>query len=225
MNKVFILFKIFRVSSDFKYQKNVVLGNHLRTKKSEPPWHAQVRDHLELEMFIDRNEMTHYSEAFAIHPTDELPMMLINEDIFEFFGGNHIKVLITPTVIMSDKSLKALKPSERLCYFEGERKLQFFKVYTKHNCKIECFSKFMLNVCDCVPFDIVRDHDTEVCGIADYSCYTLTKTNFLDNGLTMMQAESPILSSGRQSSCSCWPPCDTISYGIEIRESKLREDE
>lgn len=217
--------KIFRVSSDFKYQRNIVLGNNLRTKKLQPPWRAQARNHLKLEMVIDPNEMTHYSEAFTIHPTDELPTMLMEEDIFEFSGAKHIEMVITPTVIMSDKSLKALKPSERLCYFEGERKLRFLKIYTKHNCKIECFSKLMFDFCECVPFDFVRDDDTEVCGIADYFCYTFAKKSFLDNELTMMQAASPILSSGRQSSCSCLPPCDTISYDIEIRESKLEQNE
>lgn len=213
------------MSRDFKYQGNLILESHLRTKKSQHPWHAQVRDHLKLEMFIDPNEMTHYSEAFTVHPTNELPMMLIKEDIFEFSAARHIEVLITPTVMVSDKSLKALEPSERLCYFEGEKKLRFFKIYTRQNCKIECFSNFMFKLCDCVPFDIVRNAETEVCGIADYFCHNFAKKSFLDNDLTMMQAASPILSSGRQSSCSCWPPCDTISYDIEVRESKLRANE
>lgn len=68
-------------------------------------------------------------------------------------------------VIQSDADLRKPQPSERSCYFEDERKLRFFKVYTRQNCKIRYFSNFSREACNCVSFDLVRDPDTRVCGI------------------------------------------------------------
>lgn len=55
-------------------------------------------------------------------------MLWSQEEVFEFSEGKVLEILITPIVIKSDKNLLALELSERKCYFEGERKLQFFKV-------------------------------------------------------------------------------------------------
>lgn len=76
-----------------------------------------------------------------------------------------------PSVIRSDDSLKMLKPTERMCYFEGEKKLQFFKTYTKHNCDIEFLPilprQLYSELCNCVPFNFPRDSITRLCGIDD----------------------------------------------------------
>lgn len=180
------------------------------------PWHAAVTESLELDLFVDTDFMAQFSEAFTVHPPDEFPMMLQTEDIFEFTGGRKLEVLIAPSVIRSDKSLKALAPSDRSCYFEGERKLNYFKVYTKQNCKIECFSNFVQKICNCVPFDVVRELETKVCGIAAESrdCLLDMEMDFRDYGPT-----------GKLASCSCLSLCDSVSYDIEIRESKLQGNE
>lgn len=204
---------IHRVARDFQYQKNVVLGNHSRTKESKFPWHASASESLELDLFIDTDKMLRYSEAFSFHPTNELPMQLLKEDVLEFTGGLNLEVLITPAIIRSDESLKSLKPSERSCYFEGERKLRFFQIYTKQNCQVECFSNFSLQTCKCVPFDTVRSPDTKICGLEteEIYCYSDLKSVFIDARTTKFQA-----------SCSCLSPCNSVTYSFEIREAKLK---
>lgn len=119
-----------------------MLGDHLKTKKHEAPWNALASDSLELEIYVKPDKMIAFSETFTIHPAIELPMMLDKTELFEFSGGKQLEILIKPAVIKSDESLKALEPSDRSCYFEGERELRFFKVYTKRNCAIECFSNY-----------------------------------------------------------------------------------
>lgn len=158
--------------------------------------------------------MTLFSEAFSVHPTDELPMMMLRANVFEFAGGKHLEVMITPNIIRADESLEALDPSDRLCYLEGERKLRFFKVYTKHNCEVECFSNSSREVCNCVSFDVVRDPDTKVCDITDddVSCHFEMMKEFIHNPPT-----------GRRNLCSCLSLCDSVSYNIEVRESKLQD--
>lgn len=137
-------------------------------------------------------------------------------NLFEFSGGKHLEVLIKPAVIKSDDSLKTLTPAERSCYFQEERKLQFFKIYTKRNCEIECFSNYSRETCGCVPFDVVRDPDTRVCGVtrADLDCNYEVSMLFKD-----------YRSTGKLASCLCLTPCDWVTYSLEIRESTMRQVE
>lgn len=171
---------------------------------------------LELGIFVDPDPRVEFSDAFSIHPTDELPMKVSKVNVFEFDGGKSLEVEITPGVVRSDESLKSLGPTDRSCYFEGERNLRFFKVYTPRNCEIECFSNFSQILCNCVPFDIVRDHDTKVCGVTklDLNCIENLRKNFTDYRPTGMLA-----------TCSCLSKCDSVSYNIEIIESELKEIE
>lgn len=188
----------------------------METKEAKFPWRASSLNSLELEFLLVHDELMQFLEAFAVHSTDELPMMLTSIDIYEFSGGKNLEVLITPSVIQSDESLKTLELTDRKCYFEGERRLKFFEVYTKRNCEIECFSNCSLKVCNCVPFDIIRDSDTRVCGIesGEFSCNVDLKNDFKDYRPT-----------GPLASCSCLSLCDSVSYDIEIRESKFRANE
>lgn len=182
----------------------------------KPPWHASATESLELEIFVDPDQMTQFFEAFSVHSTDELPMKLLTEEIFEFIGGKELEVLITPSVVTSDKSLETLEPSDRSCFFKSERKLRFFKIYTKRNCEIECFSNYSRKICNCVAFDIVRDSDARVCGVTkvDLNCQETFRKDFRD--------PQP---NGMLKSCSCFSLCDSVSYNIEVRESKLNVEE
>lgn len=182
-------------------------------KENSFPWHASASDSLELELFVPPLQTIQFSEAFSVHPPNELPMLLHSSRVFEFSGGRHIEVLITPSAIRSDENLKMLKPSDRLCYFEGEKQLKFFKVYTKRNCEIECHAKIIesLEGCRCVAYDIVRGPDARVCGTLEFWC---------DN-----RNERKIYQNFDLTPCNCLPPCNSVSYEISITESKLREKE
>lgn len=203
--------------SDFHYKRDVVLSDHLKSKNSKFPWYPRVSDSLELEIHNDA-KLTTYSEAFSVHPTDELPLMLQLENSIGFEGGRQLEVLITPSVIRSDKNLKTLEPNDRSCYLEGERKLRFFKVYTKRNCEIECLANVSRKLCACGPGDIVGDPDTTVCGINigvdDFQCLK----KFQGDMKNLKPVEHLV-------ACSCLPKCDLISYSNEVRQTKLRRNE
>lgn len=187
------------------------------------PWRASVAESLELEIFSEPDPTIQFSEAFGLHPTDEPPMLLPDQRAFEFAGGKNLEFLITPSVIKSDKSLKMLEPSDRSCYFEGERQLRFFKIYTKHNCKIEWISNYLLEHCKCVPFNIPRGPDTRVCGIAheDQICFVGVTWRFQSDMPLEVDFSENVDSIER----SCLPLCDSVTYSIEIREWILHEGE
>lgn len=188
----------------------------MKKKKTKFPWHASASESLELEIFVEPGQLSHFQEAFAVHSTVEPMMMTLPADVFEFSGGKHLEVLVTPSVIKSDESLKTLTPTDRSCYLDGERKLRFFKVYTFRNCKFECYANFTVEACNCSDFEYVRDADTKVCGISfeDQKC-----------ALKFGAKSSELKRAGNNNSCSCLPTCDSITYNFEIRESKFREDE
>lgn len=187
--------------SGFHYQKNITLSDHLRRKKNEFPWHATSLESLELEMFVEPDPSVQFMEAFSVHSTDELPTALAT-DLFEFVPGKHLEVVVTPTVIRSDESLKTLKPSERNCFFKRESKLPFFNAYTRNNCKTNRVSYYSLGNCSCVPYNFPRDPNTRVCDISDLPCvayfweYFKNSKPMEDFGLVKF---------------SCLPLCESVS--------------
>lgn len=44
----------------------------------------------------------------------------------------------------------------RQCYFDEERHLKFFKVYSETNCELECIANYTLSICGCVKFSMPR---------------------------------------------------------------------
>jgi amiloride-sensitive sodium channel len=65
-------------------------------------------------------------------------------------------VKITPDVKVTDKVLRKWAPSDRGCFFEDERPLKYFNLYTEKNCDLECETNITLSACGCVPYYVPR---------------------------------------------------------------------
>lgn len=63
-------------------------------------------------------------------------------------------ILVTPRLITTSQKLRNYLPNERQCYFNTERKLRFFNIYSQNNCQSECLANFTDNVCGCVKFSM-----------------------------------------------------------------------
>lgn len=64
------------------------------------------------------------------------------------------RIWMKPKLTTTSDGLRKYKPSRRGCYFNDERRLRFFKTYTKNNCDIECLANFTLSHCGCVQFSM-----------------------------------------------------------------------
>lgn len=42
----------------------------------------------------------------------------------------------------------------RQCFFEKERILKFFNVYTQPNCELECLANYTVDLCGCAKFSM-----------------------------------------------------------------------
>lgn len=66
--------------------------------------------------------------------------------------SEQMEILIKPQLIITSDELRSYTPNQRQCFFNSERRLQFFKFYTEINCEAECISNFTLQQCGCVKF-------------------------------------------------------------------------
>jgi acid-sensing ion channel, other len=86
----------------------------------------------------------------------------------------------------------------RKCYMEMEKKLKFFKYFTKNNCKHECLSNKTVESCGCAQFYMVRDKHVKVCGVKEMVCYKKVELDF-----------------EKHNAYECYPACGEINYNFE----------
>lgn len=72
----------------------------------------------------------------AIHSNDELPQRF--RDFFVIPSQEDITIKITPNVITTSDGLRIYSPQLRGCFYKEERKLRFFKTYSKCLSQINC---------------------------------------------------------------------------------------
>ncbi|XP_070505632.1 pickpocket protein 28-like [Chironomus tepperi] len=137
-----------------------------------------------------------------IHLPNEIPTL--------FHGGFQIeqthekRFKLRAKATKAHPSLRGYSPSTRLCYFEDEKKLKFFKTYTKHQCYLECLAEDVMEKCGCVAFYMPRNSSTRVCGFKEALCvhrstYDWPDYEDLESGTTP---------------CDCYPTCNDIEYTV-----------
>jgi acid-sensing ion channel, other len=146
------------------------------------------------------------SSSFMVHSPFEIPGNFETIDLIEFDYGYDLEVLITPEIIETDADLINYKPEERGCYFEGEKKLEFFKIYTRKNCESECIANELRNnpKVNCTPYFMARTDSMDYC---DYQ---------KEIWLSVMTFSAIKATLGSKSKCGCLDECDSIKYKFEI---------
>lgn len=105
-----------------------------------------------------------------LHSPDEMPQMV--NHYFKVPLNQETIVKVKPNVVTSSDQVRGYSPKRymvelnegskpllkliffdrRQCYFNGEKTLRYFKVYTQRNCELECFSAYLLKKCNCTHF-------------------------------------------------------------------------
>lgn len=120
--------------------------------------------------------------------------------------GSRSAVLITAKSYRTDEALRNFSPESRNCYFEGERKLKFFKTYSKPHCQLECLTNFTLKACGCVLFWMPRNQTTSVCKFSDLQCIEFSRNH-------KNKKDKP--------TCSCYSACNDIKYEVEYLPTNI----
>lgn len=133
-----------------------------------------------------------------LHLPSELPTRY-SKNVPVSFGSN-IAIRVAVKSQRTDDSLRSYTPDVRKCFFEGEKRLRFFKSYTKALCDLECVTNATLLACDCVNFWMPRNEATQICMYTQLSCaYDIF----------------PSMTDDDRAKCDCYPPCNDIKYEIE----------
>jgi amiloride-sensitive sodium channel len=145
---------------------------------------------------------------YYLHLPNEIPTHFHKKQFIRFHEQSY--VTLTAMTYKTSEDLRELKPAARGCYFEGERKLKFFKSYTKTNCDFECVANFTLKMCGCVKFSMPREKNTPVCDFDKSRCYYAAMTLWPGFNTTTMKV---------MDSCDCLKTCTDIKYSISSEES------
>lgn len=148
------------------------------------------------------------------HTPGEIPQVTTN--YFRIASGQGTTINIRPTVIQTSTSLKRYTYKQRQCYFDGEKDLQFFKVYTQSNCEMECLANYTLRKCGCVKFSMPRLNVTRICGLQEFDCGREAEIElFEDMNYNLLSDDEH---SRKREKCHCKPACTSINYYTEMSQ-------
>ncbi|XP_031639854.1 uncharacterized protein LOC116351846 [Contarinia nasturtii] len=66
------------------------------------------------------------------------------------------------TMITKSEGLRYYSPEQRQCFFNSDRQLRFYKIYTQNNCESECLANFTRTMCGCVKFSMPSTNDKNI---------------------------------------------------------------
>ncbi|RZF32442.1 hypothetical protein LSTR_LSTR001906 [Laodelphax striatellus] len=120
---------------------------------------------------------------------------------------------VVPELITTSDNLKSWSPQKRGCYYNHERKLKMFSLYTYNNCETECIVNITINRCKCATNFLPHFGSQRSCGVftkADMECvkriYYSGSANISDDIRT------------QYSSCNCLPSCVELKYNFKVTD-------
>jgi acid-sensing ion channel, other len=208
---------IFRIASEFldsqKTSLNFSNNYGLEVDPDNYPLSSTPKQGLKLT--LNENENVWFidvcsSPSFTVHSPFELPGSYEKTEMIEYSYGYDLEILITPEIIRTDEDLRRYDPVKRGCYFEGEKKLKYFKVYTKRNCEFECLAYNLHHTwsLNCTPYYMPRSKSMEHCDYR-HEYYIGQKTLSIVRNLPRSKNDHFV-------KCLCLDACDTVKYKTEI---------
>ncbi|XP_055382439.1 pickpocket protein 28-like [Condylostylus longicornis] len=144
-----------------------------------------------------------------LHTPNELP--LVSKRFFRVPYKQIISVAVKPNMITTSKDVRSYDPEKRQCFFNNEKYLKYFKIYTQANCEHECYTNATQIACNCTKFYMPRDPLYDYCGATDIKCYREVRKNLLKV-------------DGFKTICNCLPACTSIAYDSEVTQSLLKDN-
>ncbi|XP_052753508.1 pickpocket protein 28-like [Galleria mellonella] len=146
------------------------------------------------------------SKIFVQHPADHPQSSLY---YYASLPGQVSSVALKFNMISTSNSLKSYSPEVRQCYFQHERYLRYFKIYTSKNCRLECQANYTFEKCGCVWFHMPHNDSESICTVNKLDCIKKAIDEFTNEIFDDFVEDEP-------DPCLCLPPCDQISYDAEI---------
>lgn len=155
----------------------------------------------------------------VVHLPSELPQF--DKIYYRFPLEKSATLIIRPSLIVTE-NLEEYDYKTRQCYFEGERKLQLFKNYTRSNCQLECLAEFTRVQCSCVHFSMPRLKGDTLCDLSKSRCVEEAKKNMMKKNMEDSLRTSKKYDDRGEIACSCLPACTSLAYEGEISHDDFR---
>ncbi|VVC29438.1 Epithelial sodium channel, partial [Cinara cedri] len=213
-----VLSKLTHPKSDIITKANETMWNpEIGFSKNAKPFHIPwkvIGDTIEDSVTIKFNlkkentgihcPITDTGMTLFLHTPNDVPVSI--QPTAYISVNSVIYVTTTFTIRKSSENLSGWKPEIRHCYYQHERTLKFFKMYTISNCDIECKANHSLKMCGCVAFYHPRDMKTPICGSASYRCMR----QYSNNGYSILNKQ--LINLNTTNDCNCLETCTHIRY-------------
>lgn len=157
----------------------------------------------------------------VVHLPCETPQF--DKQYYRFPLEKSATLIIRPSLIITE-NLENYDHKTRQCYFEGERKLQMFRKYTRSNCQLECLTEFTRRHCNCVHFSMPRLKGDAVCDSTNQSlaCVEDAKIKLMQKNMEESLRTSKSYDDRGDMACGCLPACTSLQYEGEISHDDIR---
>ncbi|KAG7294744.1 hypothetical protein JYU34_022892 [Plutella xylostella] len=115
--------------------------------------------------------------------------------------GRWTTVEVSPVTYRTDPALRSLSPGRRQCFFQDERTLDYYSIYTDSNCKHDLLMRESKKQCNCVLFNWPTKVEEQLI----YAYY-----------------EDSSSSHGGSGARSCYPSCNDILYNNQVYYSDMK---
>lgn len=164
-----------------------------------------------LRELVELKENESFEKGFKIvfHLPNEIPRL--TKQYYRFPLEKVATIIIDPSMIVTE-NLGGYNVGTRRCYFEGEKKLKYFKTYTRSNCQIECTANHTLRKCNCVHHSMPRLSNERTCDESQQQCYHDGKRETLIHIMEKSLKTSKGIHDLGKMACGCLPACTSLEY-------------
>uniref|UniRef100_A0A3F2ZDH0 Uncharacterized protein n=1 Tax=Lutzomyia longipalpis TaxID=7200 RepID=A0A3F2ZDH0_LUTLO len=159
---------------------------------------------------IDTTCQSSVGYIIQLHSPSDVPRMDEHSVIIPV--DRYAQISVEPHLINTPRNIETYPPEQRQCFFNSERQLQHFRIYSERNCKMECLANWTLGLCGCVDFYMPRNNSVPICGPSSKDC--------VEKCLTLMDRPDAEVNFN----CNCMPACVTLSYTTDLTHSAINYD-
>ncbi|KAG5675950.1 hypothetical protein PVAND_005807 [Polypedilum vanderplanki] len=216
MQKYFEIFQAEILSDDFDFYKNEIRNESNNTNiQFVSRIRAEKKNSFGV-LFEFRGKVQYcrhigHNLKLIIHKPNEIPTIFHDSYFVEILRYKYF--FINAKVNVINKNLHDYSTEIRQCYFEGEKKLKFFKNYSKALCEFECLTNYTLRICGCTKFNMPRENNTKVCDLDKVQCYQ----NIKELWPNINESSSDV-----SEDCKCLKPCTDIEYNFEVEKETIK---
>lgn len=172
---------------------------------SDPIRLKKFRENMYAQLFYNLSDVRENSCGNQLlkvifHPPNEIPTRFHTSFDATFGDETNVYHIAGVQSYRANKNLNILAPEIRQCYYENEKKLKYFKKYSKSHCELECLNDFAKSRSKCSIIDLPRAK-SDGKSPADNRC----KFRF---GYNFGEWEE------NKDGCKCLPNCNYIDYVI-----------